>query len=118
LKENTFTELAQNDVYNFSADANDEPHRFNIHFKAGSSEVANNINTDVSIYSFGDVVYIQKPADLLGDITIINMMGQEVVKTKANAGTMINLKITDGSGYYVVKLQSGNQLNTQKVFIR
>ena len=118
LKENTFTELAQNNVYNFTADVNDDPHRFNIHFKVGNTDVESDMETDVSIYSFGDVVYIQKPADLLGDITVINMMGQEVIKAKATAGTIINLKVTDGSGYYVVKFQSGNQLNTKKVFIR
>jgi len=118
IKENTFTELAANDVYNFTVDLNDASHRFNIHFKSGAMGVEDNAAKDVSIYSNEDVVYINKPADLTGNITVLNMMGQEVLNTKATAGTMMNLKVTDGTGYYVVKLQSGDKLITQKVFIR
>jgi hypothetical protein len=118
IKENTFVELDRNDTYSFNADINDDPHRFNIHFKAGATGVEDSMNSSVSIYSFEDIVYINKPVDLTGDVTIINMMGQEVVKTGATSGTIMNIKVTEGSGYYLVKLQSGNQLITQKVFIR
>jgi hypothetical protein len=118
IKENTFIDLAENDVYNFTVGLNDASHRFNIHFKSGAMGVEDNAAKDVSIYSNEDVVYINKPADLTGNITVFNMMGQEVLSAKATAGTMMNLKVTDGTGYYVVKLQSGDKLITQKVFIR
>ncbi len=118
LKENTFTELSVNDVYNFTAGLNDNSHRFNIHFKAGVAGVDQDINSDISIYSYDNIVYINKPADLTGNITIINMMGQEVLKTKATSGSITSLKIVNGTGYYIVKLQLGNQLITKKVFIR
>ena len=118
IKENTFIELTANDVYNFTVELNDASHRFNIHFKSGAMGADENVASDVSIYSNEDVVYINKPADLTGNITVFNMMGQEVLNTKATSGTLMNLKITDGTGYYVVKLQSGDKLITQKVFIR
>lgn len=118
LKENTFTELGVDDVYNFTIDPNDNSHRFNVHFKAGSAGVDDNIVSGVSIYSFENTVYINKPADFTGVVTVFNMMGQEILNSKASAGTMIDFKVTDGTGYYVVKLQSGNSLVTKKVFIK
>ncbi len=119
-KENgNLVNLRENQEYTFST-TNTEVNesRFVLHLKNGSMGVDDDvIPTVVNIYSYKDNIYVQAPADFNGDVSIFNMMGQEVVKTKA-AGTLTTLNVTNGTGYYVVKVLSDNQLITHKVFIR
>lgn len=118
LKENTFTELGQNDSYSFSTETNDISHRFNIHFKSGAVGIGENSESNIFVYSVDNMVYIQKPADLEGNVFIYNMMGQEVYSQKAGNEELINIPVNNGTGYYVVKVQSDNLMETQKVFIK
>jgi hypothetical protein len=118
LKENTFTELSQNDTYSFSVEMNDNSHRFNIHFKSGAVGIGEVPDSNISVYSVDNTVYIQKPADLQGNVFIYNMMGQEVYSQKAGNEELISISVNNGTGYYVVKVQSSNTMETQKVFIK
>ena len=53
-----------------------------------------------------------------GSIYIYNMMGQEVATKKATGENLISLRITNGTGYYLVKVQTNDKIMTKKVFIR
>ncbi len=118
LKENTFTELSINDVYNFMVDLNDGSHRFNIHFKSGTLGVDGITDSNISVYSADNMVYIQKPAELEGNVFIYNMMGQKIYSQKAGNEEFISIPVNNGTGYYVVKIQASGIIETSKVFIK
>jgi hypothetical protein len=118
LKENTLIEMGQNDTYGFNIDMNDNSHRFNIHFKSGALGLGETNDSQISVYSVDNTVYIQKPAELEGNVFIYNMMGQEVYSQKAGNEELISIPVNNGTGYYVVKVQSSNTFETQKVFIK
>jgi hypothetical protein len=46
------------------------------------------------------------------------MLGQEIITQKANSEGLMSIPVTNGTGYYVVKVQSDNSLVTRKVFIK
>ena len=118
VKENTFTELRLDEVLNFTVEINDNSHRFNLHFKNGVANIGNSSSSDIHIYSYDDMVYIQQPENFSGEVSIFNMMGQEIVHERATGESLMSIKITNGMGYYLVKVQNGNVLTTEKVFIK
>ena len=118
LKENTITELNLNDSYSFYAELSDISHRFNIHFNNNASSIEDNNTSDINIYSYDDLVYIQQQSNFSGEISIYNMMGQKIATENATGEGLMRIKVTNGTGYYLVKVQSDNQIITKKVFIR
>ena len=118
VKENTFTELSLNEVLNFVVEMNDKSHRFNLHFKNGTAGIGNSCSSDIHIYSYDDMVYIQQPKNFSGEVSIYNIMGQEVAHERATGESLMSIKISDGMGYFMVKVQNGNILTTEKVFIK
>jgi hypothetical protein len=90
--------------------------RFLLHF-SNSLGVTDNVSTLVSIHSFGNIVYVNRPANFTGNISIYDMLGQEIITQKATGEGLMSIPVTNGTGYYVVKVQSDNNLITQKVFI-
>ena len=118
VKENTFTELSLDEVLNFTVEMNDNAHRFNLHFKNGVAGIGNSSSSEIQIYSYDDMVYIQQPDNFTGEVSIFNMMGQEIIKERATGESLMSIRITDGMGYYVVKIQNGEMMKTKKVFIK
>lgn len=96
-----------------------EPHRFNLHFKDsyfGEDELSGN---EASIYAFGKTIYIETPGLKAGQIKIYNVIGQEIHRSEITAGNRYGkINLNDETGYYFVKVQTGDQVITQKVFIR
>jgi hypothetical protein len=118
LREKTIMELGQNDTYSFEVEVNDNSHRFNIHFKSTTLGVENSVESNIEVYSVSNVVYIQKPAELEGNVIIYNMMGQEIFSQKTGNEEFISIPVNNGTGYYVVKVQTDDQMETQKVFVK
>jgi PKD repeat protein len=96
-----------------------DPHRFNLHFKDsyfGNYELSDN---EIRIYSFGKTVYIETPGIKAGQVCIYNMMGQEINHSEITTGNKFNkINLYGETGFYFVKVQTGDQLLTKKVFIR
>jgi hypothetical protein len=111
-------ELGQNDTYSFEVEVNDNSHRFNIHFKSTTLGVENSVESNIGVYSASNVVYIQKPAELVGNVFIYNMMGQEIYSQKVGNEELISIPVNNGTGYYLIKVQSNNSTLTEKVFVK
>ncbi|MCD4791454.1 MAG: PKD domain-containing protein, partial [Bacteroidales bacterium] len=117
LETGTFINLLEDPAYSFTAIPGNEPNRFLLHFGEPSSIDENN-QFSVRIYSNENIVYIQNPENIDGDIIIYDMLGQEIIREKIENEELIRIKLTQGTGYYLVKVQSDKQLVTEKVFIR
>ncbi len=115
-KEGIIRKLNDNPVYTFNHSPLDDNNRFILHF--GEVNGVGDISTGgIKVYSNKNTVYVQKPADFNGIVFIYDMLGQEIISRKANGEGLMTIPVTNGTGYYVVKVQSDNNLITQKVFI-
>ncbi len=110
-------EVDENTVYTFEHSPLNDDNRFLLHF-SNSLGVDDNASTLVSIHSYGNIVYVNRPANFIGDISIYDMLGQEIITQKASGEGLMSIPVTNGTGYYVVKVQSDNNLITRKVFIK
>jgi len=73
---------------------------------------------DIHIYSFNDQVYIQTPELESAEVVIYDIMGQEILRDQTSSTGYSVLKITTGTGYYLVKLKTNDLVITEKVFIK
>ncbi|MBL7104405.1 MAG: T9SS type A sorting domain-containing protein [Bacteroidales bacterium] len=115
-KNGDFVKLYKNTQYEFGYNPEENDHRFNLHFTEINYGIEDNIQSVFNIYSYNDVVYIQNPENIRGDIFIYNLMGQEVANAPINSA--LNKITLNKSGNYVVKVLSEKSVVTRKVFIK
>jgi len=109
----TQTDLMEND-YTFIYNLDDPDGRFIIHFTPLA--VNENLADLVNIYSYNKDVYVKVPENTKGNITVYNMMGQEVVSTSIT--DVINVISLEQCTYYVVTVLSNESVVTKKVFVK
>ncbi len=112
------TKLSQGTEINFDHNPMNDPHRFNLYFKDSYFGEKETSMKNVNIYAFDDVVYIEFPGNELTEVIIYNMMGQEMDRKESTGYGVLRIKIDAKSGYYLVKVQTGNQFVAEKVFIK
>jgi hypothetical protein len=101
--------------YTFDYVAGTNADRFIVHFTPlGSVELeANSIN----IYSVNNLIYVNVPAGVQGEIALYNVMGQELTRTGIESG-LNTLSVNDVNAYYIVKVLTNNNVVTEKVYIK
>jgi len=117
LKTGTIQNLSNDPSFEFAHEIGDGPNRFILHF-GNPNSIDEPIQQNIKIYSNEDFVYVHQPMGLSGEIIIYDLMGQEILSQKTGNETLNQIKITKGTGYYVVKLQTEGFLVIEKVFIR
>ena len=115
-KEGNIQKLNDNPVYEFNHNPLDDNTRFVLHF--GEVNGTGDMVTDgINIYSNKNIVFVRMPVDFDGQIYIYDMLGQQITGKKTNGESLTTIPVTNGTGYYVVKVQSDDKLVTRKVFI-
>jgi len=122
IKNSLIMKLTSGEEYKFESHPNDAIHRFNVIFKyhndiKKSSENESISIDEISIYSHDDRVYISVPEKITADVYIYNMTGQLITEQGINGG-LESIRVTDNSGYYIVKVLTKDDLHTDKVFIK
>ncbi|MBN2175123.1 MAG: right-handed parallel beta-helix repeat-containing protein [Bacteroidales bacterium] len=121
--EKTIVNLSEQTDYTFTASPSDNSDRFLLHFgpilDIEEPVIAVN-NDEFSIYSFDHSVYIRNNSNNLisGNVSIFNISGQEMGRAKLFATNLNKIDLNLNSGYYMVKVITGNNVYTQKVFIK
>jgi len=117
LKLNITQNLMHNPVYNFSATGNEDAGRFLLHL-AGTIGVSEKNNAPISIYSNENKVFITSAAGFHNaQVTISNLLGQEILTQKLNDQTINQVNVNTTRGYYIVKVQDESTVKTSKVYI-
>ena len=117
LKLNFTQNLRQNPVYNFTAAGNEDAGRFLLHF-AGPIGFGEKDNSAINIYSSEKTVFITCAAGFRNaQVTISNLLGQEILTRKLNYQTSNQVTVNALKGYYVVKVQNESSVKTVKVYI-
>ncbi|MFZ4523759.1 MAG: T9SS type A sorting domain-containing protein, partial [Bacteroidales bacterium] len=118
-KTNTDQNLRVDPVYHFTASAGDDPSRFLLHFSGvGISE--SRIPNPVSVYMAGGIICISNNTGsaLSGEIYIYNMIGQLMMQQELKSDRLVKINLNTGTGYYLVKVITGDLVYSGKVFIK
>lgn len=99
--------------YTFYHDPDNDEGRFVIHFNGISTESG---EKGFVIYSNQNNVYVYSVDGELGEISIYNIVGQYLTSVGLKEGLNI-LVLNDASGYYIVKVQTDQNVITKKVYI-
>ncbi len=120
LFEDKIIDLNKTKVYEFVASPVDDADRFVLHFefKSGFGEPSQDEILSVKIYSANKDVYVSVPEMITGNIEVYDIMGQLIAAKKAVSGTLNKIRINDGSGIYIVRMNTSSKIYSEKVFIR
>jgi hypothetical protein len=111
--------LMQNPVYAFTANKTDNAARFLLHFGGAFSVNDKEKEQPVSIYGSGNSVYIANKSGvgLKGEAMVYNMIGQQVMKLQLDGNPVTKISLSGITGYYLVKVITGENTYSGKVFI-
>jgi len=88
----------------------DDAGRFVLHFGQPNG-IDDTDAQNINIYSNEDIVYVQQPMGLTGEIIIYDLMGQEITRKDLSGESLTTIKIVNGTGYYLVKIKSRKSLS-------
>lgn len=117
LLENNILEVDENSTYSFVYASENINNRFLLHFSnpLGINETSSD---NFVIYSFEGVIYIKTSDAQRKDVSVFNMIGQKVFHRTISENGIHRISLSGNMGYYLVKVQSGDQLKTKKVFLK
>jgi hypothetical protein len=119
LKTGSVTILEENSMYEFEYSPLDDPHRFNLHFKDSYFGVdKGSPDSGIIVYAFENVININIPEAKPAEVAIYDMMGRELLQQKTVNENLTRIKLDAKTGYYIVKVQTGDQFVTKKIFIK
>ncbi len=114
-KTNTFHNL-QNGTYEFSWDVNDDETRFKLHLNAVGIEETPISESNILIYAANGQIFV-KGTDA-GKITMSDMMGRVVLQHEISDDGMVSVPVNLQTGVYLVSVQNGQKIKTEKVMIK
>ena len=120
LKTSISRNLKVNPEYTFTADTLDNANRFLVIFGIapfGTNDIQ--ASETVQIYSFGDAVFIKtnSTANTKGQVFIFDPIGKEQFQGNLSGTEITKISPDLSTGYYVVKVVTGESAYSKKVFI-
>lgn len=93
--------------------------RFYVHFVAVGIEEEVDIANPVQVYSSGNTLTIINNQNLIGDIALINIIGQQINTYKLDGNPKQIIETNFPSGIYIVYIKNDNGITcSEKVFVR
>ena len=119
LKENITQDLIKDPVYHFNYSKGEETNRFLLHFANPTLGVNDPQGSKIQIYAYDDIVYVKhlSSGDIHGTVLIYDITGQKVFSGKLENLLLNKFRLTITTGFYVVKVQTGQAFVTGKVFL-
>jgi len=124
LKTGFVQDMNNKPAYTFTANTSDEEGRFLLHFKSspfGIDDPVQTANQNIRIYAVDNRIYIHSQANAVlekGRLEVFNMTGQNVLKRQIPAGSLISIPVQISGNYVIVRVIKGNEVKTEKVFIK
>lgn len=111
-----------NPIYTFSASPEDTHDRFVIHFfgpeYSPNSVVESDVENKVKIYSSTNSIYVlNKSEEHIKEISVFNLMGQEIMRTQVPQQDIYKLRLNEPTGYYVVRVRTNMNIYSDKVLV-
>ena len=117
-QQNKSQNLSENPVYTFTAFENDNPNRFVVHFSPVGLPETETISSPIQVYSNGKGINVINNNNLTGEITILNILGQQMDSFKLESNINQSHHADFPSGVYVVYIKtSDGQVYSEKVIV-
>ena len=118
LKTGINQNLMQNNTYTFTASTTDNVNRFILNFNSalGIGEIT--ANTPSKIYSYDNTIFVNC-TEVVKQISIYNTIGQLIYTVDNPTGLVkYSLSGNNTTGYYIVRVISDKNVNSEKVFVK
>jgi hypothetical protein len=116
LQQNVLQDLRQNNTYSFTSGIVNNANRFRLHFNLLTTDVPTVKDAPISIYSYNSAVYVNTPMTSGDVICVYDLLGNLIASQKSVQG-LNKLPLNVVRGIYIVKVQSKEQLITNKVIV-
>jgi hypothetical protein len=123
-KTSTFHDLAK-DMYEFAWDITDDEKRFKLHLNAVGIEETSISGSNILIYAADGQIFIKNGNDVethgrasLQHVTVSDVMGRVVLQQEIPEGDLVAIPVNLQTGVYVVTVQNGSEIKSEKVFIK
>jgi hypothetical protein len=116
LKSGVIVDLLETPKYSFTSAPGDDEQRFLIHFMHPYNQ--DQYSSDISIYSFNNVIYIKSYGSTIESLEIYDMLGHNLIKQENLNMDETEIEMNTGFGYYLVKVYTSTGIRTEKVFIQ
>jgi hypothetical protein len=117
LQTGIIQKITEDPVYTFTSSPIDEFNRFLLHF-SNPMGISDDSMPTISVYAFESIVYVQLPDNNTSQVVIYDLMGQEILRHQSKGEELVRINVDIETGYYLVKVQTGEQFISQKVFIK
>lgn len=111
-----------NPTLTFTGASNDDNERFVLHFMGPTAIYEADTQKEtkaVQVYSSGNTVYIRNhSAEIIKEMTVFNLLGQEIEQNPVPEQSINRFSIHENSGYYVVRVRTDQSVYAEKVFIK
>ena len=111
--------LEESYTFNYTADPNPlNPkieYKFLLHFNTLGT--INQLDEITSIYSENQNIIVDIPKMYSGEITVFNMIGQEVARNEIVQG-LNTIAVNKNNSYYIVQIVSDKETISRKVFVK
>jgi len=114
-KTGTFHNLI-NGRYEFAWDTSDDEKRFKLHFNSVGIEESTISESNIRIYADGQQIFIKGAES--GEVMVSDVMGRIVLQQNISASELCTIPVNLQTGIYIVSVKSGNEVKTEKVFIK
>ncbi|MCD4694918.1 MAG: T9SS type A sorting domain-containing protein, partial [Bacteroidales bacterium] len=128
LKTGKTVNLKSFTTYNFDYSTDDNEHRFNLLFLKKNTSISNHkgslsthkesLTDDVDIYSYRNQVIVKTPSGSHGWIYVYDLLGEQIISNRINENGLTQIQIGRNTGFYLVKVNTGDYFTSKKVFIR
>ncbi len=116
-KENTATNLKEHSYTTLVSESG--VGRFFLHFAEISSIIEPTTQIQlIQVWTSNNTINIFNKENLSGDVKVLNMFGQVILKTQLNGDSNQQLIINSPSGYYIVNIVTNKGVVNKKVYLR
>ena len=116
-QENIQIDLKDTLAYTFMATADELTERFVVHFFNVTGIFETTHPESVQIYSYGNRIYLRSELNAYGDVTIYNLLGQNVYHTPVELNGLQSFNLNLNTGWYVIQVVTKQGVKNIKVFI-
>jgi hypothetical protein len=113
---NIMQDLRQSNQYSFTSGIVDDASRFRLHFGGVTTNVSESADSQLSVYSHENAVYVNSPIDTKGTVEVYDMLGKLIMNSSLVKG-LNKVQLSLVNGIYIVKVQTRDELITHKVII-
>ena len=105
-------------AYTFTYEAGDDPARFMLLFTNPFFSINDKTNTSLYIFSYSHDFYVKNTGSIQeGDVVLYDLTGRKVFGSHLQPMAVNRYSPNVTSGFYVVRVMTGTQVTTNKVYI-